>query len=397
MSRLFPGPQIILSCIINLERAKRIIMAKRGKLDSVFLTMKQRILDGIYEGNQRLPSENILCIEFSVSRPTISKALAKLREMGLISSTQGSGHYVCVQRQESSAAPQELILGILSPRLEANENGFLFEQIFKSIASLSQQFNFSLVWNGVVTMGTDASKQKIIHTIEKIIDRYITNNVHGIFFIPIEFHPFADEINELILEKLSLCNISVVLVDSDLTTYPDSSAYDLVGIDNIAAGYEVTRHLLKNKTQRIDFLYESYSAHTVSMRIMGYKLALLDASLPACEEWVHNGAVGDKSFISRILDAGATDIVCANDFTAMKLLSVCSQINRKVNVVGFDDNEYSALLGIPLTTYKQPFGDIAENAIFLMLNRIQFPQIARRHLQLRGELIIRSSCGTTDR
>ena len=372
-------------------------MAKRGKLDSVFLTIEQRILDGIYEEGQRLPSEALLSDEFSVSRPTVSKALGKLRELGLINSTQGSGHYVCERQPEAVPETQERILGILSPRLEANESGFLFEQIFKSIAALSQQFNFSLVWNGVVTMGIDASKQKIISTIEKIIDRYIKNNVHGIFFIPLEFHPFADEINELILQKLSQSNIRVVLVDSDLKSYPERGAYDLVGIDNIAAGYLVANHLLKNNTRRIDFLCENYSAHTVSMRIMGYKLALLNASLPADETWVHEGPAGDREFIARILDSGATDIVCANDFTAMKLLSTCNQISRKVNVVGFDDNEYSALLGIPLTTYKQPFGDIAREAVFLMLNRIQFPHIAARHLQLRGELIIRSSCGTVDR
>jgi len=278
--------------------------------------------------------------------------------------------------------------------MEANESGFLFEQIFKSIASLSQQFNFSLVWNGIVTMGIDASKQKILFTIENIIDRYIKNNVHGIFFIPIEFHPFADEINELILLKLSQCNIRVVLLDSDFKAYPNKFAYDLVGIDNIAAGYEVTRHLLKNHTRRIDFLCENFSAHTVSLRIMGYKLALLDAGIVTDEAWIHKGLIGDKMFISQILNGGATDIVCANDFTAMKLLSTCGQLDRKVNVVGFDDNEYSALLGIPLTTYKQPFGDIAKNAIFMMLNRLEFPQDAPRNLQLRGELVIRSSCGT---
>jgi LacI family transcriptional regulator len=374
--------------------AKKNIMAKRGKLDSVFLNLEQRILDGIYEDGQRLPSESNLCTEFSVSRPTISKALAKLRELGLINSTQGSGHYVSARQHETPSSTRELTLGILSPRLEANENGFIFEQIFKSIASLSQQFNFSLVWNGIVTMGINASKQKIIHTVEEIIERYIKSNVHGIFFIPLEFHPFAHEINELILNKLSHANINVVLVDSDWTSYPERSSYDLVGIDNISAGYEVTRHLLKNHTQRVDFLCEHYSAHTVTMRIMGYRLALMDAALPSNESWIHKGVVSDKDYIGAILDSGATDIVCANDFTAMRLLSVCTQINRKVNVVGFDDNEYSALLGIPLTTYKQPFHDIARNAIFLMLNRIQFPQLAARHLQLSGELIVRSSCKT---
>ncbi|TKI05348.1 GntR family transcriptional regulator [Martelella alba] len=372
-------------------------MAKRGKLDGVLQSILQRIRDGVYGEGQRLPSETVLCDEFAVSRPTVSKALGKLREQGLINSTQGSGHYVCQRKTGAAAEAQERILGILSPRMEANESGFLFEQIFKSIASLSQQFNFSLVWNGVVTLGPNASKQKIIDTVEKIIDRYTKSGVQGIFFIPLEFHPFADEINELILQLLSKDHIRVVLVDSDLKTYPERSAYDLVGIDNIAAGYEVTRHLLKNGARRIDFLCERDSAHTVSMRIMGYKLALLAAALPADPAWVHQGPTGDRAFIADLLDAGATDIVCANDFTAMKLLAVCNQLHRKVNVVGFDDNEYSALLGIPLTTYKQPFGDIAREAVALMLNRLRHPSVAPRHLQLRGELIIRSSGGAADR
>jgi len=79
---------------------KRNIMAKRGKLDSVFLILEQRIRDGFYQEGQRLPSELVLCDEFGMSRPTISKALAKLRELGLINSTQGSGHFVCAQSHE---------------------------------------------------------------------------------------------------------------------------------------------------------------------------------------------------------------------------------------------------------------------------------------------------------
>ena len=108
--------------------------------------------------------------------------------------------------------------------------------------------------------------------------------------------------------------------------------------------------------------------------------------------WEHEGNVGDSAFIEELLENGAVDIVCANDFTAMKLLSVCTQSGRKINVVGFDDNEYSVLLGIPLTTYKQPFNDIARHAVFTMLDRLQYPDSAGRHLQISGELIVRSSC-----
>lgn len=76
-------------------------------------------------------------------------------------------------------------------------------------------------------------------------------------------------------------------------------------------------------------------------------------------------------------------------------MSVCGQNGKKINVVGFDD-QYSALLGITLTTYKQPFNDIARHAVFTMLDRLEYPDSAGRHLQINGELIVRTSCHWRD-
>ncbi|EEP89785.1 Transcriptional regulator [Yersinia kristensenii ATCC 33638] len=286
--------------------------------------------------------------------------------------------------------------GILSPRMEENESGFLFEQIFKSIASLSQQFNFDLIWNGVMTLGAGATRQAVLNKIDHVIERYLRSNVKGVFFIPIEFHPYATEINQLILNKLDRDGLGVVLLDSDVVSWPERSRWDLIGIDNVAAGQEVTTYLLNKQPRRIDFLCERFSANTVNMRKMGYRLALLEAGMVPQVSWEHEGNVGDSDFIEQLLESGAQDIVCANDFTAMKLLSACGQNGRKINVVGFDDNEYSALLGIPLTTYKQPFNDIARHAVFTMLDRLQYPDSAGRHLQINGELIIRASCRWRD-
>ncbi|CNH39602.1 DNA-binding transcriptional regulator CytR [Yersinia pekkanenii] len=370
-------------------------MAKLSKLDRIYQELVLRIRSGIYVQGQRLPTENSLCSEFSASRPTISRALAKLRSEGVISSTQGSGHYLMTQENEPAQAPLQhevQTFGILSPRMEENESGFLFEQIFKSIASLSQRFNFDLIWNGVMTLGAGATRQAVLNKIDNVIERYLRSNVRGVFFIPIEFHPYAAEINQLILNKLDRDGLGVVLLDSDVVPWPKRSHWDLIGIDNVAAGQEVTTYLLNNQPRRIDFLCERFSANTVNMRKMGYRLALLDAGIVPQTCWEHEGNVGDSDFIEHLLASGAQDIICANDFTAMKLLSVCGQNGRKINVVGFDDNEYSALLGIPLTTYKQPFNDIARHAVFTMLDRLQYPDSAARHLQINGELIIRASC-----
>ncbi|WP_130833766.1 GntR family transcriptional regulator [[Erwinia] mediterraneensis] len=369
-------------------------MARSGKLERIVQQLEQRIRSGYYSQGERLPTEINLCTDFAVSRPTLSRALARLRAQGLIRSTQGSGHYVTFAEHTAPAsAADPLTLGILSPRMEANESGFLFEQIFKSIAALSQSFNFDLVWNGVMTLGAGATRQAIISKIDHVIERYVRSSVKGVFFIPVEFHPSAGAINELILSQLDRYGIGVVLLDSDVARWPARSRWDLIGIDNVAAGMEVTRHLLQQQPRRIDFLCERFSANTVNMRRMGYRLALLEAGLTPCAAWEHEGELQDTTFVQHLLASGMQDIVCANDFTAMKLLAVCAQQGIRVNVVGFDDNAYSALLGIPLTTYKQPFSDIARNAVLTLLNRLQYPQDSACHLTSPGELIVRASCG----
>lgn len=368
-------------------------MAKSGKLERVYHEIALRIQRGDYANGERLPTELTLCAELDVSRPTLSRALARLREQGLISSTQGSGHYITFTDAITPANHQPgIALGILSPRMEANESGFLFEQIFKSIAALSQPFNFDLVWNGVMTLGAGASRQAIISKIDGVIERYQRSGVKGVFFIPIEFHPFAGEINQLILNKLERDGISVVLLDSDVVRWPQRSRWDLIGIDNVAAGTVMTRHLLGTRPRRIDFLCERFSANTVHMRMLGYQLALQNVGIFPQPEWQHEGELNQPEFVAALLASGAQDVVCANDFTAMKLLSLCSQRGVNINVVGFDDNEYSALLGIPLTTWKQPFTAIGHNAVVAMMHRLQHPDASPLHLIAQGELIVRASC-----
>lgn len=367
-------------------------MAKPGKLERIYQDLEQRIRSGYYTQGERLPTEVTLCAEYAVSRPTLSRALTRLRQRGLISSTQGSGHYITFDEPQPSALQPALALGILSPRMEANESGFLFEQIFKSIAALSQNFNFDLVWNGVMTLGAGATRQAILSKIDNVIERYQRSGVKGVFFIPIEFHPFAGEINALILKKLDRDGMGVVLLDSDVARWPARSRWDVVGIDNVAAGNVMTRHLIGQQPRRIDFLCERFSANTVHMRMLGYRLALLEAGIVPQSEWQHEGELNSTEFVDKLMQSGARDVVCANDFTAMKLLSLCNQREIKMNVVGFDDNEYSALLGIPLTTYKQPFNDIGHNAVQAMMHRLQFPDASPCYLSTPGELIVRSSC-----
>jgi len=57
-------------------------------------TLKKRILDGVYQPHDRLPSENEMMNAFSVSRITVRQALRDLYTEGLVFSAQGKGTFV---------------------------------------------------------------------------------------------------------------------------------------------------------------------------------------------------------------------------------------------------------------------------------------------------------------
>jgi GntR family transcriptional repressor for pyruvate dehydrogenase complex len=66
----------------------------RGLADRVEEQIRRLIDRGEFPRDTRLPTEFELCRRFSVSRPVLRAALAKLREDGYVSSLQGSGSVV---------------------------------------------------------------------------------------------------------------------------------------------------------------------------------------------------------------------------------------------------------------------------------------------------------------
>ena len=66
-------------------------MKEKAKYIHLFEELKRRILQGEYQNGQRLPGENEMAGEFSMSRQTVRQALSMLEQEGLIQRRQGSG------------------------------------------------------------------------------------------------------------------------------------------------------------------------------------------------------------------------------------------------------------------------------------------------------------------
>ena len=365
-------------------------MKPKSKHSEISRYLETEIAAGKYRDGARLPSEVQLVKQFSVSRPTVARALRDLEAKSLIDRRAGSGTYV---RSNNERTASTRILGLLVPGLANTE---IFQIICGEIASLARVSDYGLLWGGSTNphKDTDASLKHAKEICEHFIDRKIS----GVFFAPAELQPGQGESNRKLAESLREVGIPVVLIDRDMLDYPRRSDFDLVGLDNMGSGYLVGEHLIKLGCKRIYFVARPLSAPTVDARIAGVREALFRHQIEPLPNWVQNGAPDDLKFVRSLASGHQADaIVCANDFTAATLLrsleSIGLKVPRDIRVVGFDDVKYATLVSPPLTTIHQPCRDIAVIAFNTMIERLAEPSLPARSIYLAPNLVVRESCG----
>jgi GntR family transcriptional regulator of arabinose operon len=352
----------------------------------VFEHVLADINSGRLKDGERLPSEIELVEQFATSRPTVARALRDLQNLGLVERKVGSGTYV----RRSQKPADSWRFGLLIPGLGSTE---IFEPICGQLARSAQRQHHTLLW------GDFGDKRGVAdpELIEQVCASYIRQTVAGVFFAPLELTEDKDRINQSVITALESAGIPIVLLDRDIVAFPQRSRFDLVGLDNRRAGFLIAEHLIRLGCTRIDFLARPGSAPTVMLRIAGYREALLSAGIAPDPQWIHSGEPTDEKFVQRIVAAGATAVICANDLTAANLMRTLDVLGcpvpQEIRVVGFDDVRYAELLRPSLTTIHQPCADIGTIAMQVMLERIENPAFPPRDILAQPTLIVRQSCG----
>jgi GntR family transcriptional regulator, arabinose operon transcriptional repressor len=358
------------------------------KYEVIRQTLADSIVSGEYPPGHRLPSESGLVRAFDASRPTVNRALRELQLAGLIERRAGSGSYV-----RADAAARGYTFGLLIPELGRTE---IFEPICRGMAEAQHGSQHVLLWGS--SLGDEAN---IEQQASQACRQLVAKKVSGVFFAPLELTPQRDVINRAAAEALDRAGIPVVLLDRDLVSYPERSRYDLVGIDNRRAGYTITRHLIRRGCRRPVFVGRPGSAPTVDARAAGYQEAVAAANLDGAEH-ICRVEPDDRAQVKDILIRLRPDgFVCANDFTAARLLRTLTELRvsvpDKVRMVGIDDVKYASLLSVPLTTIHQPCSSMGAAAISAMLDRLREPRLPARDILLNFDLVVRSSCGAPKR
>ena len=88
-------------------------------------------------------------------------------------------------------------------------------------------------------------------------------------------------------------------------------------------------------------------------------------------------------------------VLAASDTMASGALAVLRAAGRRVPddvaVVGFDDFELARHTDPPLTTVRQPLEQIGRTMVRLLLEEMEQPEVAWRHVILRTQLVVRES------
>lgn len=173
-----------------------------------------------------------------------------------------------------------------------------------------------------------------------------------------------------------------------------------VDADNRGGARSAVSHLLKQGRKAIATITGPLDMYAAQCRLHGYQDALAMAGLKGEPSWVAEGDFTEESgrrAMAELLDRHPEidGVLAASDTTAAGALHTLRAAGRRVPedvaVIGFDDFPLAERTQPRLTTVRQPLEEIGRAMIRLLLEEIEEPAVAWRHVILRTELVVRES------
>jgi LacI family transcriptional regulator len=199
------------------------------------------------------------------------------------------------------------------------------------------------------------------------------------------------------LAYLARHGVPTVLLDRLIDAHRDQ-----VGSENREATAALTGHLADHGHTRIGLVAGLDGLATTSERRDGHRDALRARDLPVDPDLEVSGASATdpaRRAAHRLLalDDPPTAIVAGNNSMTIGVMQALRDtglaVPDDVAVAAFDDFAWADLFSPRLTVVAQPFGDIAAEAVRLLLARIAEPDAPPTTRRLAPTLVVRQSCG----
>jgi DNA-binding LacI/PurR family transcriptional regulator len=357
---------------------------QRRRYEEISDELEQQIRTGATPAGAYLPSERILSARFSVNRATVRRALAQLADQGLIDVLPARGALVRHSSPNGHGRPQP----VLALVADASAGSPLMLDVFRAAQLVAQRAGYDLLFYTSHAENRFATERREAAWLEHCLRR----GVAGLIL----WHA-GGMVSQPVLRRLHEQGAPVVLLDRRV----EGLTFDLVGIDNEAAGYVATEHLIRLGHRRVGHLTHPMKVNPIVERRRGYERALRDYGLPVREEWIEftDDDVGmyQDAGIRRLLERGErpTGVFAVSDRPALRALreayALGLRVPEEVALAGVDDIPGARTAAVPLTTVRQPFGEMGERAVGRLLERIGGLREEAATLLLPTELVVRAS------
>lgn len=182
--------------------------------------------------------------------------------------------------------------------------------------------------------------------------------------------------------------------------YTESTLVDTVGVNDTVGAREAIDYLIGLGHSDIVHIHAG-TASGAPRRRMGYEAAMRDNGLEAHIRAVAGDftEAGGAKAMTEILQSGAipTAVFAPNDFSALGAMEVIDsaglRIPDDISLFGYDNLAIAGLPRISLTTVGQPRTTLGEEAVHLVLERLDEERDLSRQVVVPPYLVIRSTTG----
>ena len=373
--------------------------------------LSERIRTHVYDAGNPLPTERTLAADLGVHRRSVRMAIDQLVRDGLVSRRPNCRPTVGPPSPEAApkAAAHSPRSGPRAPQISASNlialimwhGGGPLEHAGTSQQRIFWGMNQALLKLGYhavfLDLGGQIGSEEENAAREAVHLRYIRDQGFGGAL----FYPYAYRHNRELVREVSR-TVPLVLLDRQIHGAQD---VDFVGLENQAALFQVTQHLIAQGHRRIAYLTRSESIRPVQDRVQGYLDAMRSETDPSITEMILDMPPHADDRYWTVTDAvfrlpkeqRPTAAACVTDYMAVglaeRLESHGLSVPGDVVLTGFDDIVPALPNGLGLTTVAQPYEEIGIRAVELLMRRIKDRQAPPLSVELPGRLIVRESSG----
>ena len=344
-------------------------------------------------GVSRTTVSRVLNHKPDVDSATRERILRIIEEQNFVPSTTASG----------LAGGRSRLIGMLIPAWTWP----LIPDLTPGIVEVVKQTPYELVLYSINDEDIERDRSEVI---DRLLASQLTAGLLAIFPAHVSQH----------LTRLYKQGYPIVIIDDQ-----EVQVTPWIGADNTTGAYNAVRHLISLGHRRIAHI-QGPSAYLVSHdRYNGYRRALLEAGITPDPALVLEGDFLPPSgrscagkFFELPPEKRPTAIFAASDQMAYGVLAAAEEyglsIPQDIALVGFDDDAPSVHTSPALTTVRQPYLEMGQQGIELLLSMLDTPVTHSRgkefsgqeagggisssgaepiRIQLPTSLVVRESCG----